>query len=272
MLIKCDNNYIKKIKDYIQDNYYKCLYLYLDLIQYGCEKNNIDVWIQTINNDIVAVILKYYTGMHIFSKQYNYEMTEISKLIKNTKPTMICGEKKIIEDFYEVLKKEKYEIETGWVRGLKEYTSEKYEDVEKAKKEDFFDIAKLIYQDEDLGSSYNLESLTQQMYERNVQKFTRNYVIHQDGKVVTHAATGAENSQLAMLSYVITDPKYRGKGLAFKVCSNLCRDLIEEGKQIFLINYSQESTGLYDKIGFKICCEWGKLFLNLKDEGAKSND
>lgn len=267
MLVKCDNTYINKLKDYIQENYYKCLYLYLDLIQYGCENPNIDVWIQTKNDNIVAVILKYYTGMHIFSNQHDYELIEIVELIKNEKSTMICGEKQTVLDCFNEMKDEKYEIETGWVRGLKDSELKQYENVEKAQKEDFIDIAKLIYEDEDLGSSYELESLTQQMYERNLEKFTRNYVIHNEGKVIAHASTGAENEKLAMLSYVITDPQHRGKGLAFQVCSNLCKDLIEEGKQIFLINYSQESTKLYDKLGFKICCEWGKLFLNLKKEG-----
>ena len=155
-----------------------------------------------------------------------------------------------------MIENERYEIETGWVRGLKECELQKFENVEKAQKEDFDGIAKLIYEDEDLGSSYELESLTQQMYERNLEKFTRNYVIRDNDRVIAHASTGAENEKVSMLSYVITNPKHRGKGLAFQVCSNLCKDLIEEGKQIFLINYSQESTKLYDKLGFKICCEW----------------
>lgn len=272
MLIRCNNTHVGKIKDYIGDEYYKCLYLYLDLIQYECEAENVKVWIQTQNANVVAVILKYYTGMHIYSKEHDYQKPEILELIENEKPAMICGEKQTILDIYDELKSKKYNIETGWVRGLKDAVLNVNEGVEKAQKQDFLNIAKLIYQDEDLGSSYDLESLTQQMYERNLQKFTRNYVIHKDEKVIAHASTGAENEKLAMLSYVITDPQYRGRGFAYQVCSNLCKDLIDEGKQIFLINYSQESTKLYDKLGFKICCEWGKLFLNLKEEGERNND
>lgn len=272
MLIKCDNNYIDKIKEYIGKEYYKCLYLYLDLIEYGCENTNINVWIQIENDETLAVILKYYTGMHIFSKHHNYKLNEIINLINDNKPTMICGEKETILNFYNAIENDAYEIETGWVRELRNYNLRKFEEVHEAKKEDFKDIAKLIYEDEDLGASYNLADLQQQMYERNLEKYTRNYVIKDNNKVITHAATGAENSKLAMLSYVITDPSYRGKGLAFKVCSNLCKDLVGEDKQVFLINYSKESTGLYDKLGFEICCEWGKLFLNLRYKGEKDND
>ena len=39
---------------------------------------------------------------------------------------------------------------------------------------------------------------------------------------------------------------------------------MHEVKNVYLINYSNESTKLYDKIGFKICCEWGKLYKDLK--------
>lgn len=272
MLIKCDNKYIDKIKDYIGNDYYKCLYLYLDLLEYGCENPNINVWIQAENEELLAVILKYYTGMHIFSKAHNYKADEIVELIRDTNPSIICGEKQVVSGFYNEVKNEKYDIETGWVRKLQNNQLEKYENVQKARKDDFWNIAKLIYEDEDLGSSYKLESLVQQMYERNCQQYTRNYIITENNKVLTHAATGAENEKLAMLSYVITDPRHRGKGLAYKVCSNLCKDLLEEEKQIFLINYSQESTRLYDKLGFYICCEWGKLFLNLKKEGENDND
>ena len=62
----------------------------------------------------------------------------------------------------------------------------------------------------------------------------------------------------------MTDEIYRGKGLATKVCSKLCNDLIDEGKKIYLINYTNESTGLYDKLGFKVLCDWGKLYKNNK--------
>ena len=36
----------------------------------------------------------------------------------------------------------------------------------------------------------------------------------------------------------------------------------KENKDVFLINYSTESTALYDKLGFEQCCEWGKIFLD----------
>lgn len=256
-----DNNIIEK---YINDEYYKCIYLYLDYKKYGFNNNNVNIWIQTNDLDITAIILMYYTGMHIYSKKNNYNIEEIKELILNNKPTMICAEQSIIEELYSVMDKEKYNMEKGWVRELSKCNNYSTDNVELANKEDFFEIANLLYNDEDLGCSYKLNELANQLYERNKEGFVRNYVIKQDNKVISHAATGAENDKIAMLAYVITDPNYRGKGYALKVCSKICNDLINEGKKIYLINYSNESTALYDKIGFKICCKWGKLFIDLK--------
>lgn len=265
MFIECNNiKSMNEVEEYIGDNYYKCLYLYLDLKKYGIDTSFVKTWIQKKSDNITAVILMYYTGMHIFSLKNDYDLEELSEFINNKKPAMICGEKKIIKDVYNFLNEEEYNIETGYVRKLTDLRLNDRTDVKKAEINDFYEIAKLLYEDEDLGSSYELDSLTQQLMDRNMEGYARNYVITENEKVIAHAGTGAENEKVAMLGYVITDPLYRGKGLAKKVCTAVCEDLKKESKDVFLINYSTESTALYDKLGFEQCCEWGKIFLDLK--------
>ena len=259
MIKECNNSKNSiDVEEYIREEYYKALYMYVDLRKYGFEDENIKCWIQEKNTRIIAVILKYYTGMHIFSKgELNAE--EIAQLIKKEKPSVICGEDSIIKNISTYLKTE-YNEEYGWVRELEEI--EYYEDKEvlKAEKKDFKQIAKLLFEDEDIGSSYELDILEKQMIERNKQNFSSNYVIkNNNGEVIAHAGTGAEEEKLAILNYVITHPKYRGKGFAKRICKAVCSELIKQGKKVYLINYSNESTALYDKIGFKICCKWGKL-------------
>lgn len=266
MIVEClDKKYEKIIEDYIGDNYYKCIYLYLDLKKYGFSNNNIKTWIQVKDNkEISTVILMYYTGMHVFSIKHDYDIKELCEFVKVKRPAMICGEKTIISNIYNNLDISDYNIELGWVRELDYIESFNRDGIEKAKEEDFYQIAKLLYDDEDLGSSYKLEELKNQMYERNKEKYVRNYIIRNEDEIICHAGTGAENEKVAMLSYVITNPKFRNKGYAKKLCSAVCEDLIKENKKVYLINYSTESTALYDKLGFKICSEWGKIFLNLK--------
>ena len=256
-----------RIINYIGNNYYRCIYLYLDFKKFNKTNPNIKTWIQeNEDNEITCVILKYYTGLHIYSKDKDYDLEEISQLIYSENPTMICGEKKTIEDIYRFVYDNKYLIETGWVRELDAIESGDYNDVVPAQKNDFKQIAKLLYEDEDLGSSYELKDLEEQLYERNKEGYGRNYVIKDGDRVISHAATGAEDDRLGMLAYVITDPQFRGKGYAKKVCKSICQDLISEGKKVYLINYSNESTALYDKIGFHVCCEWAKMYVDLKKD------
>lgn len=266
-MIKKVENIEKDVINYIAKDYYKCIYLYLDIKKYGILNPNVKSWIQqNEDGDTICVLLKYYTGMHIYSKKRDYNLEEISKLIYIEKPTMICGEQKTIEDIYDYINDDNYLIEKGWVRELSEIDEDNIDNyIQKAEKDDFKQIAKLLYEDEDLGSSYELEELEKQLYERKKEGYSRNYIIKESGMVVSHAGTGAEDDKLGMLAYVITDPQYRGNGYAKKVCKAVCRDLISEGKNVYLINYSNESTALYDKIGFHICCNWAKMYIDLKN-------
>jgi len=266
MIKLCDNNISKKmVEEYIGEEYYKCLYLYMDLKKYGINFENVKTWIQlNETKEVTSVFLMYYNGLHIYSKNKNFNIKELSEFIVNLKPTMICGEKKSLKLLERYFINNSYKFEEGYVRKLNKDISSEFEGIQKAQKEDFIEIARLIYEDEDLGSSYELESLEKQLYERNYQGFVRNYIIKEENKVIAHAGTGAEDDKVAMLGYVITHKDYRGKGLATQLCSKVCKDLQNEHKDVFLINYSNESTRVYDKIGFEICCEWEKIFLDLK--------
>lgn len=255
---------LKKIDKLIGNEYFKCLYLFMDLKKYGIKDENVKIWIQEEKKNIYTVILKYYSGMHLFSNEIEYKIEEVIDLIDKENPSIICGEKNVIQNIENNLRNPNYKSEYGWVRKLNKIKSEKEGEGVKAKKDDFYTIAKLIYEDEDLGSSYKLDELANQMYQRFIDGYTRNYVIKKDNKVVSHVATGAEYRNIAMVAYVVTDKEYRKQGLASKLLIYICKQLMKENKEIFLINYSRESSILYDKIGFDISCEWGKLFLNMK--------
>ena len=263
MIIKANKSNINEIFKYIGEDYCRCIYLYLDLKKYGVDNENINSWIQYDGEKIVSVILKYYDGMHIYSRDGNIAENEIEELIKNNRPTMVCGETKTLK---KLNISKYYNYEEGCVRYLDKINKNDLPEVTIANEKDFYQIGNLLYEDEDIGCSYKLEELINQLYERNIKKYARNYVIKQDGKVISHAATGAENENLAMLAYVITDKDYRGKGFAKKVCQAVCQDVILEGKKICLINYSNESTKLYEKLGFKKYCDWSKWYIDLKKE------
>lgn len=261
MIYKAKQDNTEEIINYIGNDYNKCPYLYIDFIKYGFSNNNVATYIQKRNNDIQCIILCYHTGMHIFSKNLDFFIDEVIDLINKKKPTIICAEKEVIIKLKSYL--ENYSSKMGYVRELRQINSIiPIEKVQKATIDDLKEVAKLLNEDEDLGKSYSNDELYLQLVERKKEGFSRNYVIKENDKVIAHAATGGENEKIAILSGVITNPSYRGKGYASTVTAKLCIDLLNEGKKIYLINYTNESAKLYNKIGFEISIEFGKLVLN----------
>lgn len=259
MFKRVEEKDIQLIKEYIGTEYDRCLYLYLDFLKYGLNNENLKFWLDEDNEEIKCVILKYYSGMHIFSKNHDCEFDEIKKIILSESPSVICAEKFLIENLFQILKEKEYREEYGWVRVLSKHYDCDNSAVQRADEKDFEAISKLITNDH-MGEFYDLDELICQIKEREDDNFGRNYIIKDDDRIISNASTNAEIEDIAVLSNVITDESYRGQGLATKVCSKLCNDLIDEGKKVYLINYTEESTGLYDKLGFEISCEIGKLF------------
>ena len=247
------------IKDYIGTDYDKCLYLYLDFVKYGLNNENLKFWLDKENDEIRCVILKYYSGMHVYSKNKDCDFDKISELILEESPSVICAEKYLIEKLAEKLSETDYEVEYGWVRVLSKHFPCENSMVERAGEKDLKNICDLIINDH-MGVFYDYDELYSQIKEREDDNFGRNYIIKDGDKIISNASTNAEVEGIAVLSNVITDSEYRGKGLATKVCSKMCNDLIDEGKNIYLVNYTEESVGLYDKLGFEISCEIGKLY------------
>lgn len=254
--IEKENN---EILDYIGNDYAKCLYLYLDYNKYGILNKNIKFWIQfDCNNNISSIILLYYNGMHVYSKNHNIIYDEIIKLINKEKPSVICGEKYIIKELHEYYNN--CEEEYGFIRELKNI-SEIYNNkdvITNISENDFIGITNLILNNE-IGQDYTYDNLLEQIVTRYDEGYGRNYILKDNNVIVSHAGTGAESKNIGILNYVVTDKKYRGKGYAKKITGKVCYDLIKEGKTVYLINYTEESTLLYDKLGFKPIVEIGKL-------------
>ena len=137
-------------------------------------------------------------------------------------------------------------------------------DIRLANKDDIKEIAKLLYEDDDIGTSYTMVDLVKQMEERVESGFVRSYVIKQDNHVVAHLATGAEIAKLCTVCYGITDSNYRGRGYFKNLMVFLCSELRKEGKEIYSVYYMENARKQHHKVGFVDCCDFGKLYRNIQ--------
>lgn len=114
MIIKCSNEWKKRIFSYIGNDYEKCLYIYSDLIKYGMDSESVAAWVNVIDDSIRAVVMKYHNGMHIYSAKLDYSKAELVNLIRKTKPSMVLGVETVISDISCML--DDYSVEYGCVK------------------------------------------------------------------------------------------------------------------------------------------------------------
>lgn len=260
MIVKCNEKDMKTILDYIDEEYGKCLYIYIDLKKYGFSNENFNVWIQYNENDeICCIISEYYKGIQLFSKNCNLIASEISEFLIDNDSEVIFGMKEIIDIIKEYLPE--FTEELGFVgkltRNIYSISAEPYS----ASLNEIGEIVELVASDENIGKPYGYESLYEQYCERNIENFGRNFILRDNAtnEIITHAGTYAEIFELAIIGGVITSIPYRGQGFSKITLSSLCNELQSEGKEIFSFYYLPSAKNMHNSLGFEEIGIWAKL-------------
>ena len=265
MIAKCTKSDEKRILTYIGYAYPSCLYLYLDLLKYGIESSYIDVYIQTHSSNIDAVLLRYYSCLHVYSVENSFNAKELANFFALNHFTMLYCTAETAEHVYMAFSNEirKNAIFTrGWVSQIQKIDHEPRGIAVAAEEQDFVQIIQLIYEDDDIGRSYKYCELSKQMQERNQEGYSRNLIIKQDSRVIAHACTNAEINGIAVVAELLVREGYRRKGFASEIWRTICSQLLSEGKEVYSIYYSEESRTLHKHIGFHEVCEWAKVVIS----------
>lgn len=85
---------------------------------------------------------------------------------------------------------------------------------------------------------------------------SRSFYVEEDGKMVSTASTGAENSTSAMVVGVATLEAYKKKGYATACVAKLCEVLLNEGKELCLFYDNPSAGAIYKRIGFQDIGFW----------------
>lgn len=262
MIKKCTQQDEERIFTYIDCDYVSCLYLYLNLQKYGINSNLVDVYIQQEKEKMTTVMLKYYSCLHVYSKDNRFNADELGEFIANGDISLIYCTAETAEKIYMSLPEDimaHSSLTKGWVAQIKKVDRAPIGLSEPAKPKDFEQIARLIYEDEDIGKNYKLEELTQQLEQRNQEGYSRNYVIKNHDLVVAHACTNAESENIAVVAELLVHKQFRRRGYASEIWRAICNTLLSEGKEVYSFYYSEESRALHKKIGFTEPCQWGKV-------------
>lgn len=95
---------------------------------------------------------------------------------------------------------------------------------------------------------------------------TRLWFAEHHGEIFSAALTNAETDDAAMIGGVYTPEKFRNLGYSYSVCSQLCADLLADGKRPILYWETPAAGAVYKRIGFRKMGDWRALRLQRVDE------
>lgn len=191
MIRKCNLEDINEIYDYIGNDYQNCLYTYIDLVKYGLNNENFNVWIQLKNGQICCVISEYYGGFQIYSKEYDLISDELIDFLKEKECQGVSGCKESMDQIKHAFPT--YQETIGIIGKLEKLSYEPNPAAYSAPLNEMEEIAKIISKDKNLSKHHSYESLCKQLCERKKDNFGRNFILRDEksNDIICHAATFA---------------------------------------------------------------------------------
>lgn len=252
---------LKELLNYLKKDVQNCLYIYIDLSEYGIANPNMKVWIGRERGTVSSVVMKYHDGFQIYSKKDSGNEKDILKLIQEYQPERISGNEPIIRQL-ERLCKDDYKGTYGVVfHRTKEqlYVTPTERQCVFADLSDIPEIADLLLAEKEFGDYYTRGELIQQLEDRYQTKMGRSMIIRESGKIVGHVATFAETDDIAIISGSVVDKAYR-KTDYFYTLSNEFYDQIcrVEQKDAYFFSTSRRYITFFSKY-FARCASYGKL-------------
>lgn len=263
MISKCNSDNIEQVFNYIDEDYQNCLFTYIDLVKYGLDNENFNVWIQyNDENNICCIISEYYGGLQIYSKNYDLIANELIEFIKINNFEGISGCKDSMDKIKGAFPD--YKKTLAIIGKLNKLIYPPNPKVYSINIDELEEVARIVYENENLRKHHSYESLYNQFYERIQDNFGRNFILRDESnnQIICHAATYAEIKNLAVIGGVITTEKYRGKGYSKGTLSSICKQLQSEGKDVFSKFIIPPAIKMHYGVGFEKVGDWITLKKN----------
>ena len=161
------------ILEYLKKSVAECIYMYIDILNYGVVSENIAVWLQEQDGQIELVVMKYFDSFQIYSQRKSIDTGQILALLQEHPVTMISARRDIIEQLEEVCSG--YCAVYGAVFDVSHVrrafrpmggTRPCALEVTEATAEDAAEIAELLCTDETFRVNYREDDLTRQLADR----------------------------------------------------------------------------------------------------------
>ncbi len=263
MIKKLGAEFANKILDYVIDEKEYNLYIISNIEKVGFEKEYLTYYGDLDEEDnLKGIMVKFFNIYTIYTKDECWDKNGFIDILNNSELGMIIGKEKFVQELIRSgLEVEEYEghyyatmreKKNDGVNGQDNRGADKLEKVTACMVEEVVGLREAI--PEFMQGSGNFGKILREGISNGT---TRAYCIREWGKMVAFAQTSAENSQLAMITSVMTHTEHRKKGYASLCVEKLCDDLIEEGRSLCLYYVNNNAGKIYRKIGFEEIGKWG---------------
>lgn len=249
-----------KVLAYMGDDLPNCLYLYGDMVRYGIDDPNMTVWYGEKAGKINAVVMKYFTGAHVYSKHLDHDLDEVVAKLMEIKADRISSQREIAEVLYSRLQ-EMYGVEYGYVFRLKKYRELRSPvKIERASAADAGKIAKLLMTSDYFARSYREEKLAEELEDRLRRGIGRSYIMRDGERIIGHDGVNLETDSYAVESLAMVHADYRNTLYGAFLESFMVNDLGKEGKDLYCMLVSERRIKAFEKMGNEPCAAYGKLY------------
>ena len=238
------------------------LFILGDIEHFGFENSIQDVWLQTLDERLSGIVLRYHDNLILYSRDLNMDFQEVLALLETLKIRVVSGKQALMEMFYPFVasrfsKREMFFCELNDRSKLLDVTGE----VRVANPADALEIAEAYGLISEFAGLYasELDTRCRQIENRIRSGEGIHRFIKRDGKIVSHANSAAETSVSGMIGGIMTLPEFRNQGLASQVISAVCQDLARRGKSACLFYDNPEAGAIFQHLGFQVTNKWTSL-------------
>lgn len=247
----------ERILKFLRPDLPNCIYLYIDIANYGISTDNIKVWIDEKNSDVSLVLMKYYDSIQLYSSNKDCNIDPVVCILKQHPVAMISGERSVVEKLASYCPQ--YHPTYGEVFLMDRYRKVVPDmEIQEAEPEDTKEIAELICQDKEIGGHYTTQILAKQLEERIRTHTGRSYIIRENGVIIAHTATYAEADGIAVVGGTIVHDAFRNTNAYMIVSNYMLEQLAIEGKKAYTFSISPKMIKYHGLVHTK-CGEYGKL-------------
>lgn len=259
MIRICDNTTIPRLLQYFGEDYHKAIYLYIDLKRYGCETPDVTVFaMENEAGKLTGLFLQYYDCIHCYSRDNDFDRQELLDLFQTRSPNTIFFCREMFDALGLDLSRE-FELHPVEMFRTVHYDEQPPIPLEKATQEDMEEVVDLLMTSDEYRKVYQRDALIVQMKERMDQGFSRSYVLRENGRIVFHTGTVAEERPLAIGGMAILDESLRGRGLGKRLFASAYNLVIEDGFICYSNNMDERAKRMHLSLGYRMEAHLVKL-------------